>query len=79
MVNRGRAIFGRDCMLRLLETMAGLMAEGKRSLARDGPELDVPGRQTNSGPARITENLLSQEGDVLDDRLPRQGDPSDRW
>ncbi len=62
LVNRGRAILARDYMLQLLEMMAVLMAEGKRSFARASLQLDVLPRTTDLGLQPAAENCFCKKG-----------------
>jgi hypothetical protein len=60
LVNRGRAIFARDYLLQLLETMVGLMAEGKPSLDRhpSPPSSRAPG----PGFQPVADNCFRKKG-----------------
>jgi hypothetical protein len=87
MVKRGRAVFAREYMLQLMETMAGLMAEGKRSLGHARSQLHVPGgaacrrgtqRGTLARPRAVGGKLFPQKGHVLDNCVQRQGYPGRR-
>jgi hypothetical protein len=62
MVNRGRAMFARDYILQLFETMAGLMAEGRRSLTRFPSQTDALVGAASSGHWPLAENCFRRDG-----------------
>ena len=62
LVNRGRAVFAREYISQLFETMAGLMAEGRRSLAHAPSQRDVSARAAGGAFQPAAENCFLKKG-----------------
>jgi hypothetical protein len=62
LVNRGRAVFAREYLSQLFETMAGLMAEGRRSLAHAPSQSDVSARAADGAFEPAAENCFQKKG-----------------